>query len=347
MGRGHGGTLAVTQGRTALASPKYLQPSPHWDESVPRGPGRHLSPCAGNPGTCRGMIPGEARRACPADVKALPRPGEGGVHREGDAGRGEGAACTQRAGEGTGVGGAYLWDKQRQDSDRMGQSLGLCLLRLILVLRAPHRGLLAAACPRQALHCSAGNSHPSWGHHGAPGIILQLCTCGNPEKGGNTSECCHPPHHGHFPPTLTMAPSAKATTNPARSGKKRTRRCSRHSGHGQHPQASSPSPPHVQQRHLKPPSLRWHSGVRQGSSTRGSSCPAAAPARAQPRPRHHRGNNAHRNSTYSGSLLHNNRHLTQGSPDFTDSEKGGERGGEKTAQERGVRGMGETEPDQH
>lgn len=34
---------------------------------------------------------------------------------------------------------------------------------------------------------------------------------------------------------------------------------------------------------------------------------------------------AHPNSTYSGSLLHNNRHLTQGSPDFTDSEKG-ERG---------------------
>lgn len=54
---------------------------------------------------------------------------------------------------------------------------------------------------------------------------------------------------------------------------------------------------------------------------------------------------AHRNSTYSGSLLHNNRHLTQGSPDFTDSKKG--RGGEKRARERAVRGMGETEPDQH
>lgn len=51
-------------------------------------------------------------------------------------------------------------------------------------------------------------------------------------------------------------------------------------------------------------------------------------------------NDARCNSTYSGSLLHNNRHLTQGSPDFTDSEKG-ERG-EKRAQERGgQRGGGE------
>lgn len=37
--------------------------------------------------------------------------------------------------------------------------------------------------------------------------------------------------------------------------------------------------------------------------------------------------------TYSGSLLHNNRHLTQGSPDFTDSKdregKGGRKGGEE------------------
>lgn len=38
----------------------------------------------------------------------------------------------------------------------------------------------------------------------------------------------------------------------------------------------------------------------------------------------------HWNSTYSGSLLHNNRHLTQGSPDFTDSKKG-ERGREDSA----------------
>lgn len=111
------------------------------------------------------------------------------------------------------------------------------------------------------------------------------------------------------------------------------RRCSRHLGHGQHPQASSPMPPHVQQRHLKPRSPCWHSGSRQSSSTRGSSCPRLAPARAQPRPRHrqpYKGNNAHRNSTYSGSLLHNNRHLTQGSPDFTDSKKG-ERGREDSA----------------
>lgn len=149
-------------------------------------------------------------------------------------------------------GGAYLWergwDKQRQDSNRMGQSLGLCLLRLILVLRPPHRGLLAAACPSQALHCLAGNSCLSWEDHGAPVIILQLCICGNPEKGGNTSECCHPPrseqaHHGHFPPTLAVAPSVNTTTNPDRSRAKRMRRCSRHLGHGQHPQASSPPHP--------------------------------------------------------------------------------------------------------
>lgn len=38
----------------------------------------------------------------------------------------------------------------------------------------------------------------------------------------------------------------------------------------------------------------------------------------------------HWNSTYSGSLLHNNRHLTQGSPDFTDSKKW-ERGREDSA----------------
>lgn len=30
------------------------------------------------------------------------------------------------------------------------------MLRLILVLRPPHRGLLAAARPSQALHCSGG-----------------------------------------------------------------------------------------------------------------------------------------------------------------------------------------------
>lgn len=104
------------------------------------------------------------------------------------------------------------------------------------------------------------------------------------------------------------------------------------------PPGKLPTPPHVQQRHLKPRSLRGHTGVRQRSSTRGSSCPAAREAqRPRPEPSHaprHRqpqeGNNAHRNSTYSGSLLHNNRHLTQGSPDFTDSKKG-ERGREDSA----------------
>lgn len=76
-----------------------------------------------------------------------------------------------------------------------------------------------------------------------------------------------------------------------------------------------------------------------GEQHPGSSCPAAREAQlprpepSQPRPRHRqpqRGNNVHRNSTYSGSLLHNNRHLTQGSPDFTDSKKG-ERGREDSA----------------
>lgn len=136
---------------------------------MPRGQGRHLSPFAGNPGTCRGMLPGEdrdARRACLADVKALGFPGRGKVECTGrrmlageqvqhaHSGQGRARLCRHRDG------GACLWgwgwDAQRQDSDRMGQSLGLCLLRLILVLRPPHRGLLAAACPSQALHWSGG-----------------------------------------------------------------------------------------------------------------------------------------------------------------------------------------------
>lgn len=72
----------------------------------------------------------------------------------------------------------------------------------------------------------------------------------------------------------------------------------------------------------------------------------AAPAGAQPFPRHHQAcqqrkvNDVHRNLTYSGSLLHNNRHLTQGSPDFTDSEKG-ERGREESAGEGSQRDGGD------
>lgn len=157
------------QGQDSTGLPKNLQPSTHWDESVPRGQGRHLSPFAGNPGTCRGMLPGEdrdARRACLADVKALGFPGRGKVECTGrrmlageqvqhaHSGQGRARLCRHRDG------GACLWgwgwDAQRQDSDRMGQSLGLCLLRLILVLRPPHRGLLAAACPSQALHWPGG-----------------------------------------------------------------------------------------------------------------------------------------------------------------------------------------------
>ena len=73
---------------------------------------------------------------------------------------------------------------------------------------------------------------------------------------------------------------------------------------------------------------------------------AAAPASARPFPRSHQAcqrrkvNDAHQNLTYSGSLLHNNRHLTQGSPDFTDSEKG-ERGREESTGEGSQRDGGD------
>lgn len=72
---------------------------------------------------------------------------------------------------------------------------------------------------------------------------------------------------------------------------------------------------------------------------------AAAPAGAQPFPRRQQAcqpwkvNNVHQNSTYSGSLLHNNRHLTQGSPDFTDSK--GKRGREESAGEGSQRDGGD------
>lgn len=126
----------------------------------------------------QGMLPGEhreARRACLAHVRASQAQGRWSaqgmlageqcsmhtVGREGTAvlaqGWGQGIHCLWGRG----------WDTQRQDSDRMGQSLGLCLLRLILVLRPPHRGLLAAACPSQALHwlgCGARQgTHTPWG----------------------------------------------------------------------------------------------------------------------------------------------------------------------------------------
>lgn len=57
-------------------------------------------------------------------------------------------------------------------------SLGLCLLRLILVLRPPHRGLLAAACPSQILHWLggaelAGNSAPA---EKTTGLLSLFCS---------------------------------------------------------------------------------------------------------------------------------------------------------------------------
>lgn len=51
------------QGRDSIGLPKNLQPSTQRDKSVPHGQGRHLSPLAGSPGTCRGMLPGEDREA--------------------------------------------------------------------------------------------------------------------------------------------------------------------------------------------------------------------------------------------------------------------------------------------
>lgn len=54
------------------------------------------------------------------------------------------------------------------------------------------------------------------------------------------------------------------------------RRCSRHSGHGQHPHTSSPAPSHVQQRHLKPRSPRAPPALQPGKH----SCPSHAPGTA-------------------------------------------------------------------
>lgn len=99
-------------------------------------------------------------------MKALGFPGRGKVECTGrtmlageqvqhaHSGEGRAQLCWHRDGA------AYLWgqgwDAQRRDSDRMGQSLGLCLLRLILMLRPHHRGLPATACLSQALHWLGG-----------------------------------------------------------------------------------------------------------------------------------------------------------------------------------------------
>lgn len=143
-------------------------------------------------------------------------------------------------------------------------------------------------------------------------------------------------HHGHFPPTLAVAPSAKATTNPDRSRKKRMKRYS--SLWVQQALWAWPTPPHklphpvpraaeAPQAPQLPPALAGSPAAEQhlGLLLPRTQASSAAPARAQPFPRHRqpqKGNNVNWNSTYSGSLLHNNRHLTQGSPDFTDSKKG-------------------------
>lgn len=197
-------------------------------------------PFAGKLGTCRGTL-GYSRRKHGCQEAAAwqvwagmcgcwASQAEGGkvecMGRRALAG-GMGLACTRGAGEGTAPrqhrgGGVYLWgrgwDSQRQDSDRMGQSLGPCLLRLIPVLRPPHRGLLATACPepgsalvRAGAELSRGLM-PSWEGRGAPAIVLQLWVRGAPEEGGNTSKHCHPPHsegthrgHGHLPPALAQS----------------------------------------------------------------------------------------------------------------------------------------------
>lgn len=158
----------------------------------------------------RRRLPGRRGQACAGAGLPRPRKGrwsawEGGCWREewvqhAHRGAGEGTAPRQHRGRG-----AYLWGRgwnsRRQDSDRMGQSLGPCLLRLIPVLRPPHRGLLAAACTesgsalvRAGAEPSRGLT-PSWEGRGAPAIVvLQLWVRGAPEEGGNTSKHGHPPH---------------------------------------------------------------------------------------------------------------------------------------------------------
>ena len=125
----------------------------------------------GYSGRRQGCQEGAAWQARADTCRCWASPAEGG--RVPTGGVGVGAACTQVAGEGTAPrwhGGTYLWGwgSQRQDSDRMGQSLGLCLLRLIPVLQLPHRGLLAAACPQAGSVPVTGGAElgrgltPSW-----------------------------------------------------------------------------------------------------------------------------------------------------------------------------------------
>lgn len=167
--RGHPGChpALLAKGRTALASRKTCSPAPTGTSLCHMGKGGIFHPLLG-PGDMQGKLPGEdgeARRACLAEVKALGFPGRGKVECTGRAmlaGMGAGAACTQRAGTGE----PSCGDAQRRDNDRMGRSLGLCLLRLIPVLRPPHRGLLAAPAPARlctawGVWSLAGNSCPS------------------------------------------------------------------------------------------------------------------------------------------------------------------------------------------
>lgn len=115
-----------------------------------------------------------------------------------------------------GDGGAYLWgrdwDSQRQDSDRMGQSSGLCLLRLITVLRPPHRGSLAAACPTSApargVQSWEGDSRPAGRAEGLPPALFRSSGYAVPRKeGGNTSKRCHhPTQRGPVRVTATSHP---------------------------------------------------------------------------------------------------------------------------------------------
>lgn len=98
-----------------------------------------------------------------------------------------------------------------------GDSLGLCLLRLIQCCNCP-TGLLATACPGPAV---------SREDQGAPAsTVLQPWLRGAPGDGSNASKHRHPLSeqacrgHGHLPPTLTAAPQLRAlqpAASPARS----------------------------------------------------------------------------------------------------------------------------------
>lgn len=182
------------------------------------------------------------------------------------------------------------WDSQRRDSDRMGQSSGLCFASADpSAVTSPQR-LAAALLPAplgtalQGLGCAAKQL---WAH-------------------GNHA----PPKEGGTMPS--PAPEG-AVGRPLRGLRAQP-----------NPPSKLPIPSPVQQ--LQSPLL--------GEAIRPAGflvpCTQRSTATRHPRAcRRWKVNDARCNSTYSGSLLHNNRHLTQGSPDFR--QRGGGEGREKSA----------------